>query len=239
MIIMKDYEKRTQKLYNRIENIWPNNNKWYDYTQNQINRFIIENKHKLNHNSMILNAGSGGSEYKIPGIFFHVDLVEKSILKYPHHFVSSIEKMPFKESTFDFAICVGSVINYCNALTALDEIYRVCKANSYFILEYERSSTGELLWNKERRKSVTLQIYNYNGQSNHKLWLYSDNYINNILCEVGFKILNERYFHSLSSIYNKFVKDENISGKIGPFDRYLSFKLKRCFAHNRILICQK
>ena len=87
---MKDYEKRTQKLYNRIENIWPYNNKWYDYTQYQINRFIIENKYRLNHNSMILNAGSGGSEYKIPGTFFHVDLVEKGILKYPHHFVSSI-----------------------------------------------------------------------------------------------------------------------------------------------------
>ena len=239
MIIMKDYEKRAQRLYTEIENIWPENNNWYDYTQCQINSFIIENKHRLNYKSMILNAGSGGSEYQIPGIFYHVDLVEKNILKYPNHFVSSIEKMPFNDSTFDFTICVGSVINYCNALTALAEIDRVCKTNSYIILEYERSATGELLWSKNRGKSVTLQIYDYNGQCNHKLWLYSDNYINNILYELGFKVLKERFFHSLSSIYNRFVKDENKSGKIGTFDRYLPIIIKKRFAHNRILLCKK
>ena len=34
---------------------------------------------------------------------------------------------------FDTAICVGSVINYCDALTALSEIYRVLKHDSYLI----------------------------------------------------------------------------------------------------------
>ena len=46
------------------------------------------------------------------------------------------------------------------------------KHDSYLILEYERSSTGELIFQKDYNKSITLQVYQYNNQDNHKIWLY-------------------------------------------------------------------
>lgn len=236
---MKEYEKRAQELYNSIDCIWPNYNAWYDYTHTQIINFILKHSRLLNDKSKILNAGSGGAEYEIAGEFYHVDLAERHIQGYPRHYVSSIEKMPFNDSTFDFTICVGSVINYCNALTALSEIGRVTKDNSYLILEYERSLTGELLFNSNRGKSTTLQVYKYNGQDNHKLWLYSDKYIDNILKELNYSVIDEKYFHSLSSIYNKFFNNECKAGKIAKFDKCLPNLIKTKFAHNRIMICKK
>lgn len=236
---MKEYEKHTQDLYNNIDKIWPINNAWYDYTHKIIISFILEYKKLLSSDSKILNAGSGGSEYDIPGEFYHVDLSGKHINRFTHHYISSVEKMPFENNVFDFTICVGSVINYCNALTALSEIDRVTKTNSYLILEYERSLTGELLWNKSHGKSTTLQIYNFNGQENHKLWLYSDKYINHILQELQYKIIDDQLFHSLSSVYNGLFDNELKAGKIAKYDKYLPRLIKYNIAHNRILICHK
>ena len=71
----------------------------------------------------MLNAGSGGSIYNgISGKFFHVDISDKFIKELPNSYVASIENLPFNTNFFDTAICVGSVINYCDALTALSEI---------------------------------------------------------------------------------------------------------------------
>ena len=61
---MKDYEKETQKLYDEIDKIWPDNNSWYDYTHNRIIAFIHNNRNIFSTNSKILPAGSGGSIYE-------------------------------------------------------------------------------------------------------------------------------------------------------------------------------
>lgn len=188
----------------------------------------------------MLNAGSGGSIYNgISGKFFHVDISDKFIKELPNSYVASIENLPFNTNFFDTAICVGSVINYCNALTALSEIYRVLKHDSYLILEYERSSTGELIFQKDYNKSITLQVYQYNNQDNHKIWLYSDKYINSILKNIGFKLVDNRYYHVFSSLYNHFADDENKSGKIAKLDKIAATFVKKYLAHNRIMTCYK
>ena len=237
---MKDYEEETRKLYDNIEKIWPDNNYWYDYTHNKIIDFINSNKNIFSADSIILNAGSGGSVYKeIEGDFYHVDISDKFIKKFPNHFVASIEKLPFQNQFFDSIICVGSVINYCNALTAISEMNRVLKDRSCFILEYERSQTGELLLKKEYGQSVSRQIYQYNNQSNHKLWLYSDAYIDNILLSMGFKIIKNEYYHAASSLLNRFMNNELKAGKFAKCDVYIPLYLRKKLAHNRILLAYK
>ncbi len=237
---MKDYERETQKLYDEIEKIWPDDHSWYDYTHNRIIEFINNNRNIFLKDDKILNAGSGGSIYQgIKGVFYHVDISDKFIKKLPNHFVASIENLPFENTFFDSVICVGSVVNYCNSLTAISEIYRVLKEHSYLILEYERSQTGELLFSKEYAKSVSQQIYRFNNQENHKLWLYSDRYIDNILENIGFKIIKSEYYHVISALSNRFINNELKAGAFAKYDNCIPSFLQKQLAHNRILLAYK
>lgn len=188
----------------------------------------------------VLNAGSGGECYDgLRGDFFHVDISEKFIKNLKNSFVSSVEQLPFDNSFFDTVICVGSVVNYCDVLFAISEFNRVLKRGSYLFLEYERSQTGELFLDPQYGASTTIQSYHYNNQENHKLWLYSDSYLNQILKAYSFCILESDYYHSLSSLCNKVIHNEGKAGTITRFDRVLPVSLQKKLAHNRIILCRK
>lgn len=236
---MKDYEKQTQEKYNQISNIWPDNNSWYNYTHYQIINYIEKNQKIFKSDDNVLNAGSGGSTYNIKGTMFHVDLAINLIKNIPNSFVASIEKMPFPNSYFNSVICVGSVINYCNAMSAISEISRVMSKDSYLILEYERSLTGELFFKHGYGRNITQQTYDYNGQQDHHLWLYSDKYINQILEENGLVIIDSKLFHSLSALKNRFVNNEIKSGYAAKYDKFIPYCLACKIAHNRIVLCYK
>lgn len=237
---MNDYEKETRKLYDEIEKIWPDNNSWYDYTHRRIISFINKNSSIFSSNNKVLNAGSGGSIYDdIEGIFYHVDISDKFIKNLPNNFIASIENLPFENEFFDSIICVGSVVNYCDLLTAIAEMYRVLKNKSYFILEYERSQTGELIFKTDYGKPTSFQIYQYNNQDNHKLWLYSDKYVDNVLSSIGFRMVKCEYYHVLSSLFNRFLDNEIKSGVFSKYDNYIPSYLQKLLAHNRILLCYK
>lgn len=235
---MKDYETHTKQLYNQIQNVWPDN-RWYNYTRNNIVSFIDKYKNLFTDESTTINAGSGGSVYDLRGTMYHVDIAENLISGLPNAVVSSIESLPFEDKTFDSAICVGSVINYCSALTDLSELSRVLKPKSFIILEYERSQTGELFFSDKYNKSSIIQQYTYNNQPEHNLWLYSDKYINNILAENGYRIVDNIYFHSISAIVNRFIDNEDTSGKYCFIDNILPSALRKISAHNRILLCER
>lgn len=237
---MKQYEIETQQLYNNMDRVWPENNLWYYYTRSIIFKFIESNFNKfVSKQTKVLNAGSGGSEYHIKGEIYHVDLAENLIRNFPRYYVSSIEDMPFQNDFFDSAICVGSVINYCNALAAISEISRVLKSEAYIILEYERSNTGELFFCNEYGKSSSLQIYDYNNQKGHKLWLYSDKYIDNILSACNIRVINAQYYHCASAVVNHFMHDEAKAGNYCKYDKYILNLAKKKCAHNRILLAKK
>lgn len=238
MTELSEDEQIVKYLYNNVQSAWPQNNAWYDYTQKKIIDFISSNVKDTN-GKKVLNAGSGGTTYNLECDMYHVDLAEKLINKFPKHFVSSIEKMPFSNSFFDIAICVGSVINYNSAFEDILEISRVLSPSSILILEYERSLTGELLFKSGYGKGTTMQIYNYNNQNNHKLWLYSDKYIDNILLLNGLSIEKCEFFHCVSSVCNRILNDENKAGKYAALDKKIPQKIAKYIAHNKILLCKK
>lgn len=235
---LNDDERNIQSQYNSMNSSWPDNNSWYDYTKKVICDFISANA-KITNNMRILNAGSGGSTYGITEEMYHVDLAERQIKIFPKHYVSSIEHMPFEDSFFDLVICVGSVINYNDALPVISEISRVMSPGSELILEYERSFTGELLFKKGYGENATVQIYDYNGQNNHKLWLYSDKYIESLLESAGLKVETSKMFHSVSAVYNRIHNNENKAGRYSSFDSKIPAFIKKNIAHNRIILCSK
>lgn len=235
---MKKYEEQAQSLYNKVKKVWPDNC-WYNYTHNTILSFIYKYESLFSNNSSIINAGSGGAVYNLKGTMYHVDLAKNLLNGLENAVIASIESIPYEDNKFDSAICVGSVVNYCNVLTALEELSRVLKQKSIMILEYERSQTGELFFTKEYNQNSSLQIYNYNNQNNHKLWLYSDRYINNILTKCEFKIVDCLYFHTFSAVVNRFINNEEKAGKFVQIDKMLLNSIKRKVAHNRIILCER
>ena len=187
----------------------------------------------------LLNAGSGGSDYGLPHKMMHVDIAENKIKHFPEYIVSSVESMPFEGNTFTDAICVGSVINYCDASATIHELSRVLKSGGSLILEFESS------WGYEHRNShafkrdADIVQLPYFGAL-HSQWIYSPKYISNILAVEGLRISDEYSFHYLSGISFSKYQNENRAVQYVKFD-WLCRKIPiiKQYSNNVILRCIK
>jgi ubiquinone/menaquinone biosynthesis C-methylase UbiE len=156
----------------------------------RIERYI-QKKFNPFDNAYILNAGSGGNSYDIiSDNMYHVDIAENRIVHLKNAVVASIERLPFHDKMFDHIICVGSVINYCDAIVAIAEMSRVLKKHGVLIMEFENSLSFEFFGKTEYGKSAEIVTTKYIEQS-HRQWVYSFNYIKNILRRYSLKICNQ------------------------------------------------
>ena len=231
-------EKSAKELYSLLEKVWPENNRWYDYTKKSISKFIYKNLSTiLNKDSIYLNAGSGGSNYELLGTCYHVDIASNLIKNFQHSYVCSIEKLPFCDNFFDAIICVGSVINYCDPYPSIIELARTLKPGGLLIIEFERSNTAELFGKRGYGKAASMQRYNYLGQV-HTLWLYSESHIKQLLLHNHMRIIRIQRFHICSALANRLTGNEEASGKFCKYD-YLFKPISYVSAHNAILLCIK
>lgn len=210
--------KLTKKFYNEQDNVWPEDSNWYKYTTKFISDFIYNEYIKItktNSTPVILNAGSGGSTYNISNEMWHTDIIEGKINHFKKHIVCNVENMPFEDNFFDLCICVGSVINYCDAINVIKELLRCLKPSGKIILEFESSVTGELLFKKDFAKNIVLfnSIY-LDGY--HTQWLYNPKFIINIIKKFDVEIHEICKFHVLSSSLLAFFNEE----KAYKFSKY-------------------
>lgn len=236
---MNTRENKIKKLYNTSKRAWPQDNLWHNYTFNCISNFIIKELSISTDKNLILNAGSGGTEYKIKGHIIHVDIADNLIKDKENYMVASVEQLPFKDNLFDYSICVGSVINYCNAMSAISELSRTLKRGGKLILEFERSESGQFIFTRKHNKPIFPQNYLYNEQ-NHLLWMYSENYIKDLLSLYDLEIIKVKRFHIISSFacrYDKLAR-EHILYKLIQADKFFKF-ISKLIAHNAIIVCKK
>lgn len=225
-------------FYESQDGIWPKNDKWHAHTKINIESYIQKHKN-LFKNKYILNAGSGGNTYGLDFDMNHLDIIDKYILKFPNHTISKVEDMPFLSANFDAAICVGSVINYCDAIGCISELNRVLKSKSYLILEFESSWSMELFNTTAFKQPASIVKTKYFDEE-HSLWFYSFKYISNILKEYDFELIEFKRFHIISSFIYKVTKNENLSALFTNIDRFLKFiPFFSNHSHNIILLCQK
>ncbi|UAY53231.1 class I SAM-dependent methyltransferase [Ferruginibacter albus] len=229
------------KKYNSIDLIWDENDKWHWYTHEVISKFITINIQNLNaENLNILNAGSAGNNYNIPDDhMFHIDIAEDKIFNIKNAIIASIENIPLGNEFFDMIICVGSVLNYCDPIKAIQEFGRVIKYDGRLIIEFENSYTLELIGKKGFNKKAVLTDTFYNHKP-EKLWFFSENFIREILEENGFAILSFKRFHMLSPLIYRITKNEKFSSWFSIFDSFISYlpSVKK-FSSNVILLVQK
>lgn len=217
---------------------WPVDDLWHEMTFRSIFSFVTTTlKQKCNRDSIILNAGSGGTEYGDYPNMIHMDIVPTNIIQLPHHIVGSVTQIPLPDQSVDAVICVGSVINYTDAQRCLSEFSRILKQNGILILEFERSNSAEFWFTRNYNRLVFLQKYHYNGQE-HLLWMYRERDIIRKLKLYGLRIIKKKRFHSVSTLLNRLGMCEKHAAKWMNADKLLRW-CSYCIAHNCILLSQK
>lgn len=225
----KNYEESTP---------WPEHDPWHTQTFAAIQTVVEKWLSEYSSTEMqILNAGSGGTEYKTQSELVHLDIVERFISQFKNYLVGSIESIALPDSFMDGVICVGSVINYADAQCAIAEFSRVLKAGGFLILEYERSDSAEFLWTGQHSKYLFPQSYQYNGQT-HLLWMYSEKHMRQMLERYQFVIREQKRLHSLSSLLYRMGVPEERAARYAKFDQLFQ-PFSRPIAHNQILLAMK
>lgn len=230
-------ENQIRNFYETIPDVWPDDDEWHKYSRRQIENYI--QKQSFQKDGYILNAGSGGNDYGINYRMHHVDIAKNKIEHLPNATTASIESLPFDDKIFTEVICVGSVLNYCDAISALTELTRVLKRPGKLILEFESSWGYEHLNSPVYKKDAEIALLKYCGQMQSQ-WLYSYSYVSKILEELGFRIVDIYRFHIVSGLhYNKY-QNENKAAPLAILDyvfRYIPFVNKH--SNNIILSCLK
>lgn len=232
--------ERVRTLYNQMDDIWPASDKWYTYTHQQIEKYIGEfvRKYPVNSSAKVINMGSAGNEYGIPGEHYHVDIAEKRIKHCLHYFAGSAEDLPFSDNYFDTGLCVGSVINYCDPLQVIAEIGRVLKPNACFVLDFEQSRSYQFIGKCYNCSSHI--ITSFNSGIADDIWVFSERLIRSYCKIHHLIILNIQYFHHLTPLIYRICGDENKAAKYTFADKILSkVPYLRKISCNVILTLQK
>src|SRR5688572_20057798 len=98
---------------------------WHRHTAHAIRSQLRQWKSDLfqTGRDRILNAGSGGDDLGIGSPrTIHLDIAERRLLSRDGlRLVGSVEAIPLSSGSVDSTICVGSVINYCDAAATIIE----------------------------------------------------------------------------------------------------------------------
>lgn len=234
---MKLDQEKIKSFYNNVSNVWGNFDPWHNYSQKVISSYISHKNIFID--SIVLNAGSAGNSYGIKcHSMYHVDIANEKIKNIDNAIVASIEKMPFDNLFFDNILCVGSVLNYCDALSAISELSRVLKPNGNLILEYESSWGFEYLHKKCYKKDACIITTEY-IEKEHNQWLYSPKYVENILKMYNFNIIEKYPFHISDGIFSKVLNDQ-MAVNLTKMDKLLcKLPFFKEHGNNIILHCNK
>jgi SAM-dependent methyltransferase len=216
---------RALSQFNNASDVWPEDNAWSAHTRREISRRLHRHLLEFSAESSIdrlLNIGSHGNAYgvRVPE-HVHIDLAENALAGLPLAVVGDAELLPFADHTFDIAVCVGSVINYCSPPRVFFEIARVLKPGGHLLLEYETSESFEFVMSGDFGKDVALVETFYNCASD-KIYVYSSRYIQNALHAAGFSIQASERFHILSALAFRLIKSERIAATFARFDDAIS-----------------
>lgn len=230
-----------REAYNARREIWEGEDPWHSYTHRRLSEAVgrIRNKIDLDQ-CRVLNVGSAGNSYGISSKHhFYLDIAEALLPRTGSSVGGTAEKLPFRTASFDAVLCIGSVINYCDALPVCREAARVLKPGGWLILEFESSESGEYLFRPEFGNMAAFVITTYFNQP-ERIWLYSPKYIKEILSNEGLNIISDEGFHAITALIFRLFGNINKAMQFDKLDRasFIGRSLRR-FSCNRIFLAQK
>jgi SAM-dependent methyltransferase len=187
-----------------------------------------------------LNLGSGGESYGLPeDTILHVDLDSQRFSQTQIGLVADIQRLPSLGAQFDICLCVGSVLNHCDAAAVISGIRDALKPGGKLILEFESSTSLELLFSRHFNRSATV-ISTFYQDRTIRLWAYSERYVTDLLSNCGFAVIRKSSRHHLSPFAYLVCRNSNLAARFHIFDaiaRHVPL-LSRCASHF-IYACQK
>lgn len=231
-----------RRFYNLLPRVYESSDRWHSSTRQWIRQFIAkhQNRISLNASARVLNAGSGGEDCGFPEEFvYHLDLAEQRLKKTARAFVGDLHEPPFEDEFFDVSVCVGSVLNYCDAATAMRALHRVTRRNGFLILEFETSWSLDYCFMPGFMKSAAL-VTTFYGNHKVRLWAYSEAYVCAVLRANHFETLAQSRAHIFSPLVYKLTKNANRAAQFARLDPFLSkTPILRRFCSNVIFFCRK
>lgn len=148
--------EKVRSLYNQLDNMWEAD-PWHDHTRKRLTIHLQKQAHLAETANVVLHLGSAGDSYGLQGRWScHIDLAEKRLLGTSGAVVGDVHSLPIQRHSVDFCTCVGSVLNYCDAVVVLRQISNALKPGAHFVLEFETSDSWEFMGTPAYRQSATL-----------------------------------------------------------------------------------
>jgi ubiquinone/menaquinone biosynthesis C-methylase UbiE len=216
--------------------------KWHQFTADKISHKITDflGRHLTASTNIILNVGAGGNDFGLQSsTVVNLDISENRILQMINPIIASAEKLPVADDSIDLIICVGSVINYCDAAAVVAEFERVARSNSILILEFESSYSAELMTQSAFGQPAAVAETFFANQT-EAVWVYSPKYISNLLTAGKFKLLQSYPIHILSPWGLLLLRNKKIAAAIAPLDHLAKgFPFLSRWASNYLIFCEK
>lgn len=215
---------------------------WHDHTGEEVRREIVRSWNALPTQSehVILNAGAGDNDLGLfPPSTINLDISETGVLSLHNPLVASIENIPLEDGSVDTVVCIGSVINYCDAAAAIVEFTRVLRPGGYLVLEFESSYSAELFTKNSYRQSAAVVESFYAGQP-EVVWAYSPKYIFNLLRAANLRVKRDFPVHVLSPWALLLLGNVRVAAVIARLDRVVrGLPFLTRWASNHLLFCEK
>ena len=232
----------SRAFYESISELYPTDDRWHRITHQWIASVVNQqfpNGGSLTDQS-VLNLGSGGQSFCLPErVVFHVDLNEKGFAEGQRYIVADIQALPDLHRTFEYCICVGSVINHCDAAAVLAGVSRILRPGGSLLLEFESSYSFEFACTRNFRKSAVVVRTRYQNREIH-LWMYSPRYIKSLLKTFNFGLRGSIRKHILSPAVYRLWPNANFAARFHLLDGLARFiPVVNWHAHNIIYLCQK
>lgn len=215
---------------------------WHEYTAERIRRELAREWARISPHSdaVVLNAGAGNSDLGIcPPSTIHLDISEAGLRAFRNGMIGSVESIPLASASVDVGVCVGSVINYCDAALAISELCRVLKPQGHLFLEFESSRSAEFINQRCFGKSAAVAETFYGGIT-ETVWVYSSDHIERLLRVGNVRIAKTTAIHILSPwmlLAGADITTAGLAARLDRAARVVSFAAR--WASNFFLVCQK
>lgn len=231
-----------QSFYQDLESIYEETDLWHQVTHAWVSTFISDSipmHGQGGETGLTLNLGSAGITHGLDeASMVHADIVPKG-LRPGRDVIGDGQRLAMKDESFDCCLCVGSVLNHCDAARLISESARVLRPGGSFILEFETSSSLELLGAHGFGKQAAIVVTFYQGHS-VRLWAYSEEYVCSLLAANGLHVRSRSSKHHLSPLVYLLGGEPMFAARFHWFDRFLSkVPFAKRFCSNVIYCCEK
>ena len=232
--------EKVRALYEKPESMW-SVDAWHRHTRARLEQVLATAALTERHPRYVLHVGSAGEDYGIQGEgTFHVDVSDAGLRGVHGAIVGDVHTLPIANSAVDLCVCVGSVINHCDAAVAISELGRVMKDGSWLALEFETSDSWEYLGTSTYRASAAYASTFYGENESMHLWVYSMKYVSGLLRANGLILKKTLGIHILSTMAYRLFGGTDFAARLGLADRALNFVPGlRGGAGNVLILCQK